>query len=76
MGSVVLRSLSVLLGLFFIFIGTVKLTSFISKDLHKDLVCNKKLFIKIVFPIQAPVRGGKIVEGHCTQPSQLYYVFF
>lgn len=38
MGSVVLKSLSVLLGLFFIFIGTMKLTSFISKDLHKDLV--------------------------------------
>lgn len=39
MGSVVLKSLSVLLGIFFIFVGTMKLTSFISKDLHKDLVC-------------------------------------
>lgn len=38
MGSVVLKSLSVLLGIFFIFVGTMKLTSFISKDLHKDLV--------------------------------------
>lgn len=38
MGSVVLKSLSVLLGIFFIFVGTMKLTSIISKDLHKDLV--------------------------------------
>jgi hypothetical protein len=38
MGSVVLKSLSVLLGLFFIFIGTMKLSSIVSKDLHKDLV--------------------------------------
>lgn len=39
MGSVVLKSLSILLGIFFIFVGTMKLTSIISKDLHKDLVC-------------------------------------
>lgn len=38
MGSVVLKSLSVLLGIFFVFVGTMKLTSHISKDLHKDLV--------------------------------------
>lgn len=38
MGSVVLKSLSVLLGIFFIFVGTMKLTSIVSKDLHKDLV--------------------------------------
>ncbi|KAF6205341.1 hypothetical protein GE061_019512 [Apolygus lucorum] len=50
MGSVVLKSLSVLLGLFFIFIGTMKLTSFISKDLHKDL---RKEYVKYakVFPL-------------------------
>ncbi|KAK9503301.1 hypothetical protein O3M35_011902 [Rhynocoris fuscipes] len=50
MGSVVLRSLSILLGLFFIFVGTVKLTSFISKDLHKDL---RKEYVKYakVFPL-------------------------
>lgn len=36
--AIVLRSLSILLGLFFIFVGTMKLTSYISKDLHKDLV--------------------------------------
>lgn len=38
MASVVLKSLSILLGLFFIFIGIIKLTPYISKDLHKDLV--------------------------------------
>ncbi|KAF7392871.1 hypothetical protein HZH66_008704 [Vespula vulgaris] len=37
MGSIVLKSLSVLLGIFFVFVGTMKLTSHISKDLHKDL---------------------------------------
>jgi hypothetical protein len=38
MGSIVLKSLSVLLGIFFVFVGTMKLTSHISKELHKDLV--------------------------------------
>jgi hypothetical protein len=38
MGSIVLKSLSILLGLFFIFVGFIKLSSYISKDLHKDLV--------------------------------------
>lgn len=36
--SVVLKSLSILLGVFFIFIGYVKISPFLSKDLHKDLV--------------------------------------
>lgn len=36
--TIVLKSLSVLLGLFFIFVGTLKLTPHISKDLYKDLV--------------------------------------
>lgn len=50
MGSIVLKSLSVLLGVFFIFIGTMKLTSGISKDLHKDL---RKEYVKYakVFPL-------------------------
>ncbi|KAL9701559.1 hypothetical protein quinque_005000 [Culex quinquefasciatus] len=37
MGSIVLKSLSILLGLFFIFIGLMKLTPHISKELHRDL---------------------------------------
>lgn len=36
--SIVLKSLSILLGLFFIFIGAMKLTPHLSKELHKDLV--------------------------------------
>lgn len=36
--SVVLKSLSILLGLFFIFIGLMKISPHLSKDLHKDLV--------------------------------------
>ncbi|XP_029665475.1 transmembrane protein 35A isoform X2 [Formica exsecta] len=50
MGSIVLKSLSVLLGIFFVFVGTMKLTSHISKDLHKDL---RKEYVKYakVFPL-------------------------
>lgn len=50
MGSIVLKSLSVLLGVFFIFVGTMKLSSHISKDLHKDL---RKEYVKYakVFPL-------------------------
>lgn len=36
--TIVLKSLSILLGLFFIFVGLLKLTPAISKDLFKDLV--------------------------------------
>ncbi|KAK9688175.1 DoxX-like family [Popillia japonica] len=47
--SIVLKSLSVLLGLFFIFVGFIKLSSYVSKDLHKDL---RKEYVKYakVFP--------------------------
>jgi hypothetical protein len=38
MASIVLKSLSILLGLFFIFVGIMKITPKLSKDLHKDLV--------------------------------------
>jgi len=50
MGSIVLKSLSILLGLFFIFVGFIKLSSYISKDLHKDL---RKEYVKYakVFPL-------------------------
>nr|CAD7595420.1 unnamed protein product [Timema genevievae] len=49
MASMVLKSLSVLLGIFFIFVGIMKLTSQVSKDLHKDL---RKEYVKYakVFP--------------------------
>ncbi|KDR11826.1 hypothetical protein L798_14251 [Zootermopsis nevadensis] len=50
MGSIVLKSLSVLLGIFFIFVGVMKITSQVSKDLHKDL---RKEYVKYakVFPL-------------------------
>lgn len=62
MGSIVLKSLSVLLGIFFLFVGTLKISPVISKELHKDLVrirlcqfnylpynCCNKISKKIVF---------------------------
>ncbi|KAK4296813.1 hypothetical protein Pmani_030722 [Petrolisthes manimaculis] len=50
MASIVLKSLSVLLGIFFVFVGTTKLTPKISKELHKDL---RKEFARYskVFPL-------------------------
>ncbi|KAK7022872.1 DoxX-like [Halocaridina rubra] len=50
MASIVLKSLSVLLGIFFIFVGATKLTPKISKELHKDL---RKEFARYskVFPL-------------------------
>ncbi|XP_056630194.1 novel acetylcholine receptor chaperone [Diorhabda carinulata] len=49
MGSIVLKSLSILLGLFFIFVGFIKISSALSKELHKDL---RKEYVKYakVFP--------------------------
>ncbi|XP_059612957.1 novel acetylcholine receptor chaperone [Phlebotomus argentipes] len=48
--SIVLKSLSILLGLFFIFIGTMKLSPYFSKELHRDL---RKEYVKYakVFPL-------------------------
>ncbi|KAH8342585.1 hypothetical protein KR067_007506, partial [Drosophila pandora] len=50
--TIVLKSLSVLLGLFFIFVGTLKLTPHISKDLYKDLRTEYVKYAK-VFPLTA-----------------------
>ncbi|XP_055533075.1 novel acetylcholine receptor chaperone [Wyeomyia smithii] len=52
MGSIVLKSLSILLGLFFIFIGLMKLTPHISKELHRDLRRNYVKYAK-VFPFSS-----------------------
>jgi len=48
--SLVLRTLSILLGIFFIFLGLVKCSPLISKDLHKDM---RKEFVRYskVFPL-------------------------
>ncbi|KAF7997615.1 hypothetical protein HCN44_006186 [Aphidius gifuensis] len=48
--SIVLKSLSILLGIFFIFVGTTKVTPQLSQELHKDL---RKEYVKYtkVFPL-------------------------
>ena len=50
MSKIVLRSLSILLGSFFIFLGILKLTPRISRDLHKDLRTEYAKYAK-VFPL-------------------------
>ena len=49
MAKLVLRSLNILLGLFFIFLGSLKLTPNIIKELHKDLRAEFAKYAK-VFP--------------------------
>lgn len=49
MSKIVLKSLSILLGAFFIFLGVLKLTPRISRDLHKDLRTEYAKYAK-VFP--------------------------
>nr|CAG4642190.1 EOG090X0IKQ [Eurycercus lamellatus] len=48
MASIVLKSLSIFLGLFFIFVGIMKITPYISKDLHKDLRQEYVKYAKII----------------------------
>ncbi|XP_050422162.1 novel acetylcholine receptor chaperone [Adelges cooleyi] len=50
MGSIVLKSLSVLLGVFFLFVGTMKISPVINKELHKDLRKDYVSYAK-VFPL-------------------------
>ncbi len=50
MSKIVLKSLSILLGAFFIFLGVLKISPKISKDLHKDLRSEYAKYAK-VFPL-------------------------
>ena len=50
MSKIVLKSLSILLGAFFIFLGVLKISPKISKDLHKDLRTEYAKYAK-VFPL-------------------------
>ncbi len=50
MSKIVLKSLSILLGAFFIFLGVLKISPKISKDLHKDLRTEYAKYAK-VFPM-------------------------
>ncbi len=47
MSKLVLKSLSILLGAFFIFLGVLKVTPRISKDLHKDLRAEYAKYAKV-----------------------------
>nr|CAG4645936.1 EOG090X0IKQ [Lynceus sp. MCZ IZ 141354] len=50
MGVFVVKSLSVFLGLFFVFVGVLKLSPIVSRELHKDL---RKEYVRYakVFPL-------------------------
>nr|CAG4648998.1 EOG090X0IKQ [Polyphemus pediculus] len=48
MASIVLKSLSIFLGLFFIFVGIMKITPYISKELHKDLRTEYVKYAKVI----------------------------
>merc|ERR1711936_313955 len=50
MTALVIRSLNILLGLFFIFLGLLKITPNIIRDLHKDLRAEYAKYAK-VFPL-------------------------
>lgn len=50
MSKIVLKSLSILLGAFFIFLGVLKVTPKISRDLHKDLRSEYAKYAK-TFPL-------------------------
>jgi len=50
MSKIVLRSLNLLLGLFFIFLGILKITPLLSRELHKDLRSEYAKYAK-VFPL-------------------------
>merc|ERR1712071_135166 len=51
MASIVLKSLSIFLGLFFIFVGIMKLTPYISRELHKDLRTEYVKYSKVIAPL-------------------------
>ena len=48
MAALVIRSLNILLGIFFTFLGTLKITPSISRDLHKDLRQEYAKFAKVL----------------------------
>lgn len=56
--SIVLKSLSILLGLFFVFIGAMKISPHLSKDLHKDLVSFwKSIFFSLLIMLLILICG-------------------
>ena len=68
MSKIVLRSLSVLLGAFFIFLGVLKITPKISRDLHKDLRTEYAKYAKVfpfakLFDFKLPSKWYRRVVG-------------
>ena len=47
--GLVIRSLNILLGLFFMFLGSLKITPNIIRDLHKDLRSEYAKYAKVSF---------------------------
>jgi uncharacterized membrane protein YphA (DoxX/SURF4 family) len=48
MGSIVLTTLSIFLGLYFILVGSLKVTSLIHKDMHRELRRQFVQFVKVI----------------------------
>merc|ERR1712122_38205 len=74
MAALVIRSLNVLLGIFFTFLGTLKITPAISRELHKDLREEYAKFTKVLpgaktlgykVPSKYYRRGVGVVEILC-----------
>ncbi|XP_046460337.1 novel acetylcholine receptor chaperone-like [Daphnia pulex] len=68
MASIVLKSLSIFLGLFFIFVGIMKITPYISKELHKDLRQEYVKYAKIIplarwFNVKIPSKWYRRIVG-------------
>ncbi|CAG0893435.1 unnamed protein product [Cyprideis torosa] len=60
MGSLVLKSLSVLLGLFFVFVGVMKVTPRINRDMHKEI---RKEFVRYTKVLPLPVPEGVTITS-------------
>ena len=76
MAALVIRSLNVLLGIFFTFLGTLKITPAISRELHKDLRAEYAKFAKVLpgakslgykVPSKYYRRGVGVLEILCGQ---------
>lgn len=61
MGSIVLKTLSILLGVFFIFVGLIKLTPLLNSEMHKEM---RKSFVQYtkVFPVPLDAFGIKLTS--------------
>lgn len=68
MGSIVLTTLSIFLGLFFIFVGSMKLTPSINRDMHREIRRNFVQYAKVfplakTFAFKVPSKYYRITVG-------------